>query len=1025
MLYSIPLLKRPSLTAGSLFSLAILMASPCLAEKEAPVGDFKVSPEMKKLLYQNCFDCHDEYEQEGDIRLDQLEKLSLDARLDLMNKMQEKIYFHQMPPKDEKIQPTDTDRVDMNKWLFTELDKHNASKLEEKLRMPEFGNYVDHKELFSGKHKDLKPFTPDRRWLINEFIFNERINKILLYNPSRDLHGKRVGVIGDNNRSGINITNPFLLPTNSGVRDYATTILNGGHLLTMITNGKEIANFMIKRALADRGYLPAVSLVMDQENKDNQILASRQAFLNLFVDQVLNDLYKDKHASFLPKFVTTMGKDGYEITEKNGQVRASFHSAVPGRDELIEIFHTMKRLEKAGEPETTLLEKCEKDWFNYGHNDRKILARLLLMKNYMERMRLEFKDHQFDARNPLPVYKPLADPEMAIIKETILSQRKNGDNYLQIIQKCMGVWEADFRKKRDAAGKAPQEQIDTVVSELFVKILERKPNPDEAQKYGVLAKSYLDDLGNLNGIQKLIQTFFIRSDFAYRNEFGEGTADEDGRKMLSPRDASYAISYALTDSSPDAELQKAAESGKLNTREDYRREVTRLLAKRDQYYIIDESLRGVSSITNLPIRKLRFFREFFGYPKMLPIFKDDKRFGGQYIDAQHRLIEETDRLVDHILINDKNVFEELLTTDKFYVFHSGDNEAMTKSAKRLRGIYDYFKDLGWEKFTRDDLIKHKKFLTEANIRGINAIELEDKTRQDPTEPFKRTMRSITLRFDQGETAGAPYVSFPSHGHGDAELLTGGALGGEQVAKFFNIKLDNWNYPSVQPAKVENRKGMLTHPAWLIAFSQNTETDPVIRGKWVREKLLAGTVPDIPITVDAVIPEDHTKTLRQRLVNKTEKKECWKCHVYMNPLGYAFESYDDFGRFRTEESIEHPENLITKMPDKGDSPADLRDIFKTMKVDPKGKLVGTDDPSLDGEITDAIDLAGRLGKSRKVRQSIIRYAFRYFMGRNEFLSDSATLIDAERAYTESGGSFDAVIISLLTSDSFIYRKNIQL
>ena len=41
-------------------------------------------------------------------------------------------------------------------------------------------------------------------------------------------------------------------------------------------------------------------------------------------------------------------------------------------------------------------------------------------------------------------------------------------------------------------------------------------------------------------------------------------------------------------------------------------------------------------------------------------------------------------------------------------------------------------------------------------------------------------------------------------------------------------------------------------------------------------------------------------------------------------------------------------------------------------------------------------------------------------RNEFLSDSKTLIDAEKAYDKSGGSFDAVIVSLLTSDSFIYR-----
>ena len=64
---------------------------------------------------------------------------------------------------------------------------------------------------------------------------------------------------------------------------------------------------------------------------------------------------------------------------------------------------------------------------------------------------------------------------------------------------------------------------------------------------------------------------------------------------------------------------------------------------------------------------------------------------------------------------------------------------------------------------------------------------------------------------------------------------------------------------------------------------------------------------------------------------------------------------------------------------------------------------------------------RLAKSDKVRQSIIRHAFRYFLGRNETLSDSKTLIDADNAYLDSNGSFDAVVVSLLTSDSFIYRK----
>jgi len=129
------------------------------------------------------------------------------------------------------------------------------------------------------------------------------------------------------------------------------------------------------------------------------------------------------------------------------------------------------------------------------------------------------------------------------------------------------------------------------------------------------------------------------------------------------------------------------------------------------------------------------------------------------------------------------------------------------------------------------------------------------------------------------------------------------------------------------------------------------------------------------------------------------------------------------RFRTEESLEYPENLIEKVKDKGQPHEDLRDTYKTLPINSAGYLSGTDDSTLDGQVNDALDLIDRLAKSERVRQSIIRHAFRYFIGRNEMLSDSKTLIDADRAYVESGGSFDAVIVSLLTSDSFIYRKEI--
>jgi hypothetical protein len=798
------------------------------------------------------------------------------------------------------------------------------------------------------------------------------------------------------------------------VRYYANTTLNGGHLLTMLTNAKETSTYMVYLTKRDKRYVPAIAAIMSQEWEHERILASRESFLNSSIDRVLRDIYQDKHDVLLPQFVRVKVEQ-VQNADETPLKKAAFHAAQPGPQELNIIYRAMQKHKQVDDTDERLIEKCENEWFNFGVTARTIRARVTFMNNYISsdlhtRMPTKPLNTPFRARD---------DAEMNIISDAILKHRIKGDHYNIVISKCMAEWERGFKQERIEAGPPNDDTVNAFVDQLFVKISERSPTTEEAEKYAPLTKSYIGSLGNLKAIEKLIQTLILRSDFVYRYEFGQGEANENGRRMLSPRDASYAIAFALTDSSPDEQLVQAANSDRLNTKEDYRREVTRLLKKRDQYYIIDEAVQRLqltASITNTPIRKLRFFREFFGYPKMLPIFKDNKRFGGSYDRAKGRLVGEADRLVDHILRKDQNVFEELLSTESFYVYHSGDNAAMEASSERIRKIYNHFKDEDWQNFTAEDLEKHKDFITETEMRGIRWNDLKGSIRT-----FKSVMESFSMRFDKGQKAAAPYNSFPSHGKANASTRTGLQLRSPDVAKFFNIQLDNWNYPTTQPAKVSHRKGILTHPAWLIAHAQNTETDPVRRGKWVQEKLLAGTVPDVPITVDAVIPEDHHKTLRQRLELKTGQDFCWKCHRKMNPLGLPFEMYDDFGRYRTEESLEHPDNLIKKGPEKAAVHVDLRDVYETLPVNAGGYLDGTGDETLDGEVKDAIDLIDRLARSERVRQSIIRYAFRYFMGRNEMLSDSRTLIDADRAYVESGGSFDAVIVSLLTSDSFIYRK----
>ena len=151
-----------------------------------------------------------------------------------------------------------------------------------------------------------------------------------------------------------------------------------------------------------------------------------------------------------------------------------------------------------------------------------------------------------------------------------------------------------------------------------------------------------------------------------------------------------------------------------------------------------------------------------------------------------------------------------------------------------------------------------------------------------------------------------------------------------------------------------------------------------------------------------MPEDPDKPLRERF-GKTREKYCMKCHSKMNPPGMSFEMFDDVGRFREKEL--------------------LRDNKTHVPVDASGGIAESGVPGLDGSVDNALQLMEKLAGSDHVRQVFVRHAFRYWMGRNETFHDSPTLMAADQAYLESGGSMKALVASLLSSDSFLYRKDL--
>lgn len=516
------------------------------------------------------------------------------------------------------------------------------------------------------------------------------------------------------------------------------------------------------------------------------------------------------------------------------------------------------------------------------------------------------------------------------------------------------------------------DMLDSAINEHFRKVVYREPLKEEMSNYSELLRKTAKEGGNAEALRLVLMAVMLHHESVYRVEVGLGEEDSHGRRMLSGTEMAFAIAFALTDRRPDAALLQAAEAGKLNSSSDAQLQVARIL----QDDAIDKP------------RILRFFQEFFGYTQAHKVFKDEDRSGGfAYYGENYPAMYEKDAdfFVMNILEKDQDVFRQLLTSDEYYII---------SRATFRNTVYDFYKQ-NQQQLDAGEYpeAKRKELLQRLNLKGWHELNV------------KYNLHNFNKGFN-GSVAAIKQIVAEQYTWMDTKdenvLLHRMQALYTKYPMVYDLRDEEQDFLLPQPYKRPHRAGMLTHPAWLIAHSLNDSTDPIRRGKWVRERLLGGVIPDIPITVDASIPEDHTKTLRERL-QKTESTECWRCHKKMNPLGYAFEIYDDFGRYRTEESL-----------GKGD----------TKPVDAKSELTGTSEKEVDGKVKDALELIHKLAQSDKVRQCMIRHVFRYFMGRNEMLSDSKTLISADRAYLESGGSFNALLISILSSDSFLYRKTLE-
>jgi hypothetical protein len=184
------------------------------------------------------------------------------------------------------------------------------------------------------------------------------------------------------------------------------------------------------------------------------------------------------------------------------------------------------------------------------------------------------------------------------------------------------------------------------------------------------------------------------------------------------------------------------------------------------------------------------------------------------------------------------------------------------------------------------------------------------------------------------------------------------------------------------------RGILGDGSILTRHALADRSSPTQRGKMVRERLLCEEISPPPANVDTNLPPPMgATTTRQRYLEHSSNPFCSSCHTRIDPVGFAFEHFDGFGRKRDQEN--------------------------GMAIDATGTLVGMDngDVALDG----LDSLSSYLSSSPQVSQCLMRYVSYNAYGLDHCSDDA---IKTEVA--AGNGSVKSIVMAVIHAPQFTTR-----
>jgi len=208
---------------------------------------------------------------------------------------------------------------------------------------------------------------------------------------------------------------------------------------------------------------------------------------------------------------------------------------------------------------------------------------------------------------------------------------------------------------------------------------------------------------------------------------------------------------------------------------------------------------------------------------------------------------------------------------------------------------------------------------------------------------------------------------------------------ETLARHYGIQGVTGNeWRRVEGVRGQGRGGILAMATVLASQSGASRTSPILRGNWVYETLLGERLPRPPAGVPQ-LPETVPSglTARELIEQHSSAPACAKCHVRIDPYGFALEQYDAIGRLRPQ------------------------------KVDTRTTV-------FDGKTVDGIEgLRDYLTEDRRddVLRQFCRKLLGYALGREVQLSDEPLLEQMLSELRDHDDRFSAAVITIVRSRQF--------